>query len=88
MKRPSNILLIGPLSEADDRVRELGMNLMTSFMMMESMERLEAAEQEYKSAQEVEDPETVREKEMQLKACKHTVQIAAALLEAEEEVSQ
>ena len=84
MIRPGNILLVGPLSQADEKIRELGMNLFTSLMMMESMERLEAAEQEYLIACDGDDPAEMREKELKLRACESTFQITAAMLDVED----
>ena len=52
------------------------------------MERLEAAEQEYKIACDAGDPTEAREKELQLKACETTVQVTVALLDIGEEISQ
>ena len=39
--------MVGPLSEVEPRMKQLASNLFTSLMMMESMERLEIAEEEY-----------------------------------------
>lgn len=88
MTRTGNILLVGPLAEAFRNVEEIASGLFTSLMMVESMERLEAAEQEYKIACDAGDPTEAREKELQLKACETTVQITVALLDIGEEISQ
>ena len=88
MTRKGNILFVGPLSEVDERLSELSLNLMTSFMMLESMERLEEAEVEFNLAQSSQDPDEVKEKELHLRACENTVQIAVSLLGIEEETYQ
>lgn len=88
MNSRGNILLVGPLSEATEKVEEIASGLFTSLMMLESMERLEAAEQEYKTACNSDNPQAVIEKELQLKACETTVQITVAMLDNGEGVSQ
>ena len=81
MGRRNNYLIVGPLGEAVDRVQDLASDLFTSLMMLESMERLETAEKEYKSACENDDVDSVKLKELQLKACESTVQITIAMMD-------
>ena len=86
--RRNNILMVGPLAEAQASVTELGMNLFASMMMLESIERLETAEDEYKVASTSDDPDEIRKKEIQLRSCEATMQITAAMFEAEEGAPQ
>lgn len=88
MRRNRNILMVGPLSEVDTRMEHFASNLFTSLMMMESMERLELAEEEYRAACDGDDAEVTREKEQLLKACEVTMQITIGLLNEGEETSQ
>lgn len=88
MRKTRNILMVGPLSEISAKMEQFSSNLFTSLMMMESMERLELAEQEYKEACDGDDAEITREKEQLLKACEVTMQITIGLLEEAEETTQ
>lgn len=76
-------MIVGPLSEAADRVQNLASDLFTSFMMIESIERLEIAEKEYKMACEEDNADNTRQKELQLKACESTMHITIAMMEDE-----
>lgn len=88
MNRTRNILMVGPLSEVEPRMKQLASNLFTSLMMMESMERLEIAEEEYRLACVGDDAEIAREKEQMLKACEVTMQITIGLFIEGEETTQ
>ena len=88
MIRRGNILLVGPLAEAEENLTELGMNLFTSLMLADSVERLEAAEKEYAIACDSDDVDDVKNKELNLKACETTMQISIAMIANEEEIVQ
>ncbi len=81
MGRQNNYLIVGPLAEAAERVQDLASDLFTSLMMIESMERLETAEKEYKIACDNDDADSAKQKELQLKACESTVRITIAMMD-------
>tara|TARA_R110000772_G_scaffold267817_2_gene392712 strand:+ start:479 stop:736 length:258 start_codon:yes stop_codon:yes gene_type:complete len=84
----NNLLLVGPFSEIEERIDEFTSSIFASLMMMESMDRLEAAEQEYKIARAGKDEKRLEETERTLRACEVTVQITIGLLDPGEELSQ
>ena len=80
--------MVGPFSEIEARMEEFTSGIFASLMMMESIERLEAAELQYKIACSGEDEKKREETARTLRACETTVQITISLLDTTEEVSQ